>query len=285
MKSYIVPGLDSTDKDLLHNNGIVFFPWNTEIIVDESQLAEALRLLGATATEAATEYENMYMLTLTFNLPAVTPAGEKRALDRSRRQSRINYIEACKARLQEFVTQAQTKANEGRNKLGPAQDSFASLARQMFVAGQRSDSERLKAEFAEQFDRLLAVPHVKAARVTTGAILVYTDTICATDPRTGLGHELGEFLIVIRTDGADDGVHWFNSTRRVRTIHPGMNAPRVYADGTCCVDEIKETLLELIAQFEFATVAELAIQFVETLSNDELSKHIDRWPLAKETHK
>jgi len=285
MKSYIVPGLDSTDKDLLHNNGIVFFPWNTEIIVDESQLAEALKLLGATATEAETEYENMYMLTLQFNVLAPTPAGEQRALDRVRKQSRANYIEACKARLQEFVTQAQTKVTDGRNKLGPAQDSFASLSRQLFVAQQRDDGERLKQELDEQFERLLAVPHVKAVRVTTGAILVYTDTICATDARTGLRHELGEFLIVIRTDGVDDGVRWFNSTRRVRTIHTGMNAPRVYADGTCCVDEIKETLLELIAQFEFATVAELAIQFVETLANDELSKHIDRWPLAKETSK
>jgi hypothetical protein len=64
-------------------------------------------------------------------------------------------------------------------------------------------------------------------------------------------------------------------------VHPGMNAPRVYPDGTACIDEIKETLLELIAQFEFATVAELAIQFVETIGEDELSKFIDKWPLAR----
>jgi hypothetical protein len=88
-------------------------------------------------------------------------------------------------------------------------------------------------------------------------------------------------MIVIRTDGLDDGVRWFNSTRRVRTVQPGMNAPRVYPDGTACIDEIKETLLELIAQFEFATVAELAIQFVESVGEDDMSKFIDKWPLAR----
>jgi hypothetical protein len=103
----------------------------------------------------------------------------------------------------------------------------------------------------------------------------------ATDPRTGVCYELGRFLVVIRTNGTNAGVSWFNQTRRVSTIQPNMNAPRVFADGSPCADEIRETLLELIAQFEFATVVELAIQFVETLVDDELSKYIDKWPRAQ----
>ncbi len=190
MKSYIVPGLDSTDRDLLHNHGIVFYDWNTEIIVNESQMADALQLLGATATEAATEYENMYMLTLVFNTTAPTADGDKRALDRSRRQSRANYIQACQARLQDFVTQAQANVTDGRKKLGPAQDRFVMLSRQQFVAGQGTVSEQ---DLAEQFERLLEVPKVKAVRVSSGAILVYTETLTASDPRTSQTYELGEY--------------------------------------------------------------------------------------------
>ncbi|HEY9868416.1 MAG TPA: hypothetical protein V6D08_04570 [Candidatus Obscuribacterales bacterium] len=283
MKTYIVPGLDNVDRELLHNHGVLFYPWGTEIIVDQSQLPAALQLLNATATEAPTEYEGMYMLTLQFNTMVSAESADKRALDRARSQSRANYIQACQARLKDFLTQAQQKVSEHRKKLSPAQDSFVALARQRFLAAQGKVDERMEREFREQFQRLLATPKVRAVRVTSGALLVYTETLYARDPRTGLRHELGEYLIVIRTDGVEDGVRWFNSTRRVRTIHPGMNAPRVFANGTACADEIKETLLELIAQFDFATVAELAIQFVETLTNDELSKYIDRWPVARET--
>lgn len=280
MKSYIVKGLDSNDRELLHVNGVVFYPWDTDdLIINESQLNLFLKLLEATATEQATEFEGMYLLNLQFNTSAASGASG-RALDRARAQSRAKYIEVCSARLAEFINQASSRTEGRRKALKPAQEGFGRLSRQVFLTEQ-SDRSELEEAFAEQFERLSQVEKVKAVRVTNGALLVYTDLLKATDQLTGVEHDLGEFLIVIRTDGTDDGVRWFNRTRRVRTLYSGMNAPRIYSDGSALADEIKETLIELIAQFEFATVAELAIEFAESLSDDELSKHIDKWPVAK----
>lgn len=285
MKSYIVPNLDNNDKQMLHDHGVVYYPWDdVSIIIGESHLEQALRLLGATATEKETEYEGFYQLTLTFtptpNAVAQTnPRG--RQYDATTQASRARYIELCSARLGDMAKQAVAKINNRKQKLVPAQEVFVKNARHHFCGSTNLPEDALKTRFSDEYDRLLAVDKVKAVRVTNGALLVFTDTLVATHPKTGKRHELGEYMIVIRTDGMDDGVRWFNSTRRVRTVQPGMNAPRVYPDGTACIDEIKETLLELIAQFEFATVAELAIQFVETVGEDDLSKFIEKWPLAR----
>lgn len=284
MKSYIVPNLDNNDKQMLHDHGVVYYPWdNVSIIVEQAQLEQTLRLLGATATEQATEYEGFFLLTLTFTpvQTVVTGNSRGRQYDMATTASRARYIELCSARLGDMAKQAMAKINNRKLKLGPAQEVFVKNARHHFVGSTSLPEDALKQRFADEYDRLIAVDKVKAVRVTNGALLVFTHPLIATNPKGGKRHELGEYMIVIRTDGVDDGVRWFNSTRRVRTVQPGMNAPRVYPDGTACIDEIKETLLELIAQFEFATVAELAIQFVETVGEDDLSKFIDKWPPAK----
>ncbi|PZM83369.1 MAG: hypothetical protein DKT66_09420 [Candidatus Melainabacteria bacterium] len=285
MKSYIVPNLDANDKQMLHDHGVVYYPWDdVSIIIGEAHLQQALKLLGATASEKETEYEGFYQLTLAFTPVATAAANTSlrgRQYDATMLASRARYIELCSARLGDMAKQAVAKINSRKQKLGPAQEVFVKNARHHFVGSTNLPEDALKQRFSDEYDRLMAVDKVKAVRVTNGALLVFTETLVATHPKFGKRHELGEFMIVIRTDGLDDGVKWFNSTRRVRTVQPGMNAPRVYPDGTACIDEIKETLLELIAQFEFATVAELAIQFVETVGEDDMSKFIDKWPLAR----
>ena len=63
-------------------------------------------------------------------------------------------------------------------------------------------------------------------------------------------------------------------------MRPAMNAPTVYADGTPIVDEIQESMLELIARLELSVVAELAIQFIETGGDEIPFTHLTKWPLA-----
>lgn len=285
MKSYIVPNLDNNDKQMLHDHGVVFYPWNdTDIIIDPTQLENTLKLLSATAQEEATEFEGFFKLVLTFvpNATVTAPVSRRaQQYDMATAASRARYIELCSARLGGMAKQALDKITSRKHKLNAAQDLFVKNARHHFVGTNNLSDDALKERFADEYERLVAVDKVKAVRVTNGALLVFTDTLSATNPKDGKRHELGNFLIMIRTDGGEDGVRWFNSTRRIRTVQPGMNAPRVYPDGTACVDEVKETLLELIAQFEFATVTELAIQFVETVGEDELSKFIEKWPLAR----
>jgi hypothetical protein len=148
-----------------------------------------------------------------------------------------------------------------------------------------SNEDSLAQTLRAELERLVQTDKVVNVRVNAQSVLVYTDTLYATARDTNLRHELGKFLIVIDFDGQNSGIRWFNSSRRISASRPGMNAPNVYEDGTAFQDELLATFYELIARFQFAAVADMAIQFVEEVTNDDLATTINRWPLAAEGEK
>ena len=72
---------------------------------------------------------------------------------------------------------------------------------------------------------------------------------------------------------------WFNASRRVDAAQESMNAPYVFADGDSTAHEVKQTLLDLLGQFEVAAAADLAIQFVENVDGESpFNQHLTEWP-------
>jgi hypothetical protein len=284
MKSYLVPGLDGAQRQRLQDAGVIFYEWAGDTLIQEDQLQLALKTLGAaTATEEATEYENMFKLALRYrtaedNRPKQFPGG----LDPNspRGKSRAQYIKICQARVQALIGEAQTAAQNLRNALPAACNAFAQTSRAAAFANGPGDEAKRKAEFVEELSRLREIPQVREVRCLPGALYVYTHKLYATRRDTGSKHDIGEFLIKIRLDGQDGAVRWFNSTRRVNGVRTAMNAPNVYADGKPAADEMIQTFIELVAQCQFAVVAELAIQFIETTNDDEFARTLDRWPVA-----
>lgn len=281
MKSYLMPGLDGAQRQRLTDAGVVFYDWAGDLLVEEPHLHTALKVLGATATEQATDYENMFKLALRY-VSADAPKTRRKATDDSPlARSRAQYIKTCSVRVQALVAEAVNVAAAKQGALPAAYTLFAQWARINSFATEKLDEQRKVAEFVDQLQRLLEIPQVKDVRVIPGVLLVYTHKLYASARDTRARHEIGEFLIRIRLDGTNGGIRWFNASRRVNGVRPAMNAHNVYADGTPCADEMVQTLIELIAQCQFDTVTELAIQFIETTEDDEFGKTLDRWPLAK----
>ena len=285
MKSYLLPGLDGAQRQRLVNAGVTFYEWAGDTLIEEPQLKQALETLGvASATEQATDFENMFRVSLRFRGPEdERPRVVGLGLDPNspRGRAREQYIKICSARIQAIVQDTLNLAVAQQKALPAVLNQFATNSRAVaFASGAGSEAAR-RAEFAQELTRVLEVPQVKDVRVIPGCLCVYTQRLCATNRDTGAKHEIGEFLIRIRLDGLEGGVRWFNATRRVNGVRDSMNAPNVYADGSPCADEMLQTFIELIAQCQFAVVAELAIQFIETVGNDELSRTLDRWPVAK----
>jgi hypothetical protein len=277
-----MPGLDGAQRQRLIEAGIIFYDWAGDLLVEEPQLQAALKVLGATATEQATDYENMFKLALRYvSADAPKPKRKARDEDSPLARSRALYIKTCSSRVQALVAEAVNVAAQKQGALPAAYTLFAQWSRIESFAKEKLDEQAKRAEFVEELQRLREIPQVRDVRVVPGVLLVYTHKLYATARDTKARHEVGEFLIRIRLDGTNGGVRWFNSSRRINGVRPAMNAPNVYADGTPCADEMVQTLIELIAQCQFATVAELAIQFIETTEDDELGKTLDRWPLAK----
>jgi hypothetical protein len=198
-----------------------------------------------------------------------------------RLKSRQQYIQACRSRLTALIEVARASLSKTMAPLTGLQDQLLSLLRLDSFAGKTMTSEEYRGQFAAEFDRLKDVRGVKNVTVARNLVMLNTDVLCAQHPQSGQKHEIGQFLIVINLHGGKAPVRWLNGTRRIDGVRQGMNSPCVYADGTPILDEIQETMLELIARLELSVVAELAIQFIETVNNDSPGSHLAKWPIVQ----
>lgn len=136
------------------------------------------------------------------------------------------------------------------------------------------------AELANEFDAVLSIPKVRGVEFHKDAwLLVKTDMIFCTDPRTGSKHEIGEFDIYIPIEGPS--IYWKNRTRHIKTPNGVMNAPHVNNEGLACLGNAKDEVHMLLRGRHYAAAIELAIAFVEAVNvNDSWGKYINKWPLA-----
>ena len=297
MKSCILKGIDDAQRKHLSDNGVIFYDWNKDIVIDESQIALTLELLQAKGEEGNTDYENMVELILTYDNTTGATKKQKKAAARAVQQSRAEtqaavaddparekarsaFISASKGNIKDHIEATNAALTEQKKELAKLGANFINRARQRFVAENPLSDAHCASSLKAQYQTLKEIPKVTAVRVVPGSILVYTDDLTATCPQTNELRQIGKFLIVINTAGTNPPVRWYNQTRCLNAILPGMHAPYVLQDGSPLSDSILETLIQLIAQFEFAIVAELAIQFIETVNDDEPGKHISRWPAA-----
>lgn len=141
------------------------------------------------------------------------------------------------------------------------------------------------AELGKEFDALCSIPKVKDVRVTRDDVVVLTDVVYCTDPRTNTLHEIGAFEIFIPTN-AHGVVRWINKTRRVTASRMGMNAPHVNEEGHACLGNMKDVFPAFIARRDFASAVEAAIAFVEAVNVDDAwGKYINQWPVATRTNR
>jgi len=161
------------------------------------------------------------------------------------------------------------------------------MAQKLFVDALRVEEyqsfnrEQLADKITQENAALQANPRLKSVIVSGNCLCLYTDMLYARSESERSTFEIGEFMIVINLAGGTSPIRWFNRTRTVDGAAANMQAPNVYASGLPVTQEILETLLELLARFELATVAELAIQFVETVEDDAAGRFVKNWPRAR----
>lgn len=204
-----------------------------------------------------------------------------------RRRMRQAYANECSARLQKSLAELEDKISNGNSKILEFQQSIVNAIRSVkeserqleHLASYRGKTHEL---YGQEFDKLLTVKGVKDMDISNGVITVFTDILYCVDPRSGKRHEIGAFHIKIFTDGSNNGVRWNNLTHRIDGNENGMHAPHIFPSGKACLGSAQEIFPELIANYEFAAVAMLAIQFVESVNTDDSAgKYIDKWPIAK----
>jgi hypothetical protein len=282
-KIYLLSGLAEAQKTELRQAGVIYSAWNDETIsIEERLLEQTLQILQARASETATEFEGLVQLTLHPRRPQNAATRSNRVLTTEQSRSRENYIAACAQRIAESLQLAKKSLEAQRKELPTKIERFVMAKRNLALSRSVPNEDGLDETFGAEFERLVQTDKVLDVRVTAQAILVYTDTLYATARDTNFHYEVGKFLIVIDFDGRNGGIRWFNASRRINASRPGMNAPNVYEDGTAYQDELIATFYELVARLQFAAVVDMAIQFIEEVTNDDLAPTINRWPVATE---
>ena len=275
-KIYLISGLAQAQRNALKQAGVVYSAWNDDTIsIEERLLAQTLQLLNSTASQTATEFDGVVELTLRAIRPEHAATASNRPLTAEQKLSRENYIAACAKRIVESLQLAKKALEVQRRDFPLKIERFVAAKRDFAFCRSVANEEALAQTLGAEFERLLQTDKVVDVRVTAQAILVYTDTLYATARDTNVRHEVGKFLIVIDFDGRNGGIRWFNASRRINASRPGMNAPNVYEDGTAYQDELLATFYELVARLQFASVADMAIQFIEEVTNDDLATTIN----------
>ncbi len=137
--------------------------------------------------------------------------------------------------------------------------------------------------FKKQYERLTNINNVTKVRIPEPEkLLIYTNELYCTDPRTNKIHEIGKFKITIDVKGREGGIKWKNMSRLVKNAYScdGMQAPHVYADGHACLGNIEEAIAEYLGKYDFYTLVILAIKFIESCNvSDSAGTHINKWPV------
>ena len=134
--------------------------------------------------------------------------------------------------------------------------------------------------FASEYDRLVANPLIKSVKMMNGNITVRTNTLCVTDPRTSIEHEVGRMMIHL--DIKRYNVVVTNLDRQVHGLQSNMHGPHVFANGRMCLGNMEEVLPKLVAQYQLADAIELVVAILQTCNvDDPAGRKVNCWPLSE----
>lgn len=202
---------------------------------------------------------------------------------RQRPKSREAYIRSCNGRFDKALESTRAALKGGPAEVEALQEQLVRKIReQVGLQRKLAQMENCRGEavevYGKEFDKLLETPKIRDVRVRDGVIQVFTDTLFCVDPRSKKKHEIGHFRIEFSSNGS---VRWYNLARQVNGYENRMQAPHVFSNGNACLGNAAEIIPELAANYEFAALAMVCIQFVESVNTDDAAgRHINLWPVA-----
>lgn len=190
------------------------------------------------------------------------------------------YVVECGRRLQKAFKETQRSLEESVRK----QEEYSKLLTESIraEANLRRKLEQLAEvqknsvpQFGQEFDRLLMVPKIKTVRVQEGMLSVFTEYLYTNRlKKDGTVRELGEYRIDVPTAGGTPKI--FNLTRTVG----GHPHPHHAENNEPCLGNIKEGIAKLVGAYEYSVVAQILIQFLESINEeDSYGKRVYEWPV------
>ena len=135
----------------------------------------------------------------------------------------------------------------------------------------KASTESRRAWALTEYETLLATDHVKEVSVVDKTIHIFTDDIKI--EYNGNTFNMGRFKIDIFTDGSDSGVKIFNLTKPQN----GFQHPHIQKNGTCCLGNISDGVVKLLADYQYVILAQLLISYLQTYNSESAYVRLSNW--------
>lgn len=243
-------------------------------------------------------YRRILELTIVeLNRTPAEKAERDQAIKEIRRERALkSYVAICQKR-QEVATRNQKQELESltQHVLELQRSLIEKIRREAELKHSlRSLQDRqtaTSAEFEAEFNRLFNIEGVESVTAQENKLVVNTHHIYITTQKDKYSPEItfdiGKFRIEIYFNGENGGLLFFNTTRKGKGRENGYNVhhPHVNGNGAPCLGNITGMIAQLIAEYQFAAITALAIQFLETVNlEDAAGKEIFMyWPVAEKS--
>ena len=187
------------------------------------------------------------------------------------------YINSCSKLYKKNIVAMESSFSNYTNEINEYNQKLIEVMRDREILLMRLDPLRSSADSKNrwadiEYDKLCASPHVKDVIITGNIIQIITDTISIN--YKGESFNIGEFKIELYTDGSGDGVKVFNLTKpRNGRAHPHV----LQSTGYCCLGNIKNGMLKLLAGYEYVVLAQMMITFLQSYNPDNTYEKISTW--------
>jgi len=200
-------------------------------------------------------------------------------------QHRAKYMEVCQSRIEATKKNYQDNFQNRQNTVKSCREQLTDAIRQFEMARKQYESlltvTKVDAtKYGGEFDALCRNSSIESIKFRGNIFSIRTKRLFFVDPRSNKRHELGKMQIDI--DQNRGSVTFRNLTQTIPGYQNGMNAPHVFADGHACWGNAESTVSQLIAMYEYASLADFLIGYLQSVNvDDPAGAKCDRWPLAK----
>lgn len=196
---------------------------------------------------------------------------------------RAQYVRACADRVKALEESSLEQIAQMRQELERIQCELISVLRTRLVKQRQQARKRIcdRSDLAREFTALAKTARVRAITLRPGTVSVWTESLFSQCPETKLKHEIGKFRIDIHLDGRSDCLRFYNLSQVIDGCKQLQQAPRVLNSGRACLNELRETFPDLIAELKLSVLVQLAIEFIEQMdADDHNAAFIKLWPEA-----
>lgn len=195
---------------------------------------------------------------------------------------RKQFVELCNKRAREEFENATERLKRSEENVTNYSQSLTAAIREsneyrriIELGGPRADLQ--KERFEREYDALRNLEFIHDVNYNNNTLILTTEYLVTDKLWDGSVRELGIYKIRIPTRGGSIKVE--NLTRKVESRHH----PHDVNDGELCLGNMAEASVKLIAQYEYVTLAEMLVIFLQRPNEDDsVGRHVRLWPVLKE---